>query len=85
MITKMQTKNHYSCGGFSLIAVLLAVLVVLVGGTALFVSKISPDGDEVVGREGVMMEEDEAMMGAEEGMMESSPSTDSGPCSPSGN
>jgi len=79
MITKMQTKNHYSCGGFSPIAVLLAVLVLLVGGTALFVSKISPDGDEVVGREGVMMEEDEAMMGAEEGMMESSPSTDSGP------
>ena len=55
--------------GFSPIAILLAAMVLIVGGVVLFISKTFPNGEEVERRVSEMMEKDETMMGGKGGEM----------------
>ena len=66
----IKLKGVNSRRGFSPIAILLAVAVLIVGGIALFISKTSPNGEGVQKQGGAMMEEDEMMIGADKGMMD---------------
>lgn len=59
----MNKKYFFSRDGFSPVAILLAVLVIIVGGVALFVLKISPNGADTLYSSSPMMDGSEKMMG----------------------